>query len=163
MEVVEKEAAYFWKDERGCSRGLKQKVMSGLGQLIFSCLSMQEFQGKWRDGWCGRKKNFLRVKDERRRCGGWSRILWVGIGNCWKRAVIAKMDVVEKEVYFFERMSENVVNVMSRLGQLIFSWLSMQEFQGKWRDGWCGNIWSTFLFIVYITMSEDGGEGRSKV
>ena len=46
------------------------------------------------------------------------------------------MDVVEKEaVYFFERMSENVVNVMSGLGQLIFSWLSMQEFQGKWRDG----------------------------
>ena len=46
------------------------------------------------------------------------------------------MDVVEKEaVYFFERMSENVVKVMSGLGQLIFSWLSMQEFQGKWRDG----------------------------
>ena len=28
MDVVEKEADYFLKDERGCCRGLKQKVMS---------------------------------------------------------------------------------------------------------------------------------------
>ena len=44
---------YFWKDEWGCCRGLKQNVMSGWGQLILSLLSIQEFHGKWRDGWCG--------------------------------------------------------------------------------------------------------------